>query len=121
YIADSENNRIRSIDLQTGVITTLAGTGQAGYAGDDGPAAQAMLYHPRDLEIGPDGDLYLADTDNGRIRAINLSSGVIRTVVGTGQLGLDPDDDRLATATQLNRPFGIAFDPKGNLFVSDSL
>jgi DNA-binding beta-propeller fold protein YncE len=121
YIADSENNRIRSIDLQTGVITTLAGTGQMGYAGDDGPAAQAMLYHPRDLEIGPDGDLYLADTDNGRIRAINLTSGVIRTVVGTGQLGLDPDDDRLATATQLNRPFGIAFDPKGNLLVCDSL
>jgi len=121
YVSDSENSRIRRIDLATGIITTIAGTGQGGYSGDDGPATQAMLFRPRDLEIGPEGDLYITDTDNGRIRAINLTSGVIRTVVGTGTLGLDPDDDRLATDTQLNRPFGIDFDPKGNLYVSDSL
>lgn len=121
YVADSENNRIRRIDLQTGIITTVAGTGQAGYSGDDGPADQAMLYHPRDLGIGPEGDLYVADTDNSRIRAINLTSGVIRTVAGTGELGLDPDDDRLATNTRLRRPFGIGFDPEGNLYVADSI
>ncbi|HEX2689206.1 MAG TPA: hypothetical protein VHN14_21440 [Kofleriaceae bacterium] len=121
YVADSENSRIRRIDLQSGIITTIAGTGQNGFSGDDGPATQAMLYHPRDLEIGPDGDLYIADTDNGRVRAINLTSGTIRTVVGTDKMGLDPDDGRLATNTQLNRPFGIDFDPQGNLYVSDSL
>jgi sugar lactone lactonase YvrE len=121
YIADTENSRIRRIDLQSGIITTIAGTGQTGFSGDEGPATQAMLYHPRDLEIGPDGDLYIADTDNGRVRAINLTSGTIRTVVGTDKMGLDPDDGRLATKTQLNRPFGIDFDPQGNLYVSDSL
>jgi NHL repeat-containing protein len=121
YISDTENSRIRKVDLQTGIITTIAGTGQPGYGGDDGPATSAMLFHPRDLELGPDGDLYVADTDNSRVRAINLTTGVIRTVVGTATAGLDPDDDRLATETQLKRPFGVDFDPKGNLYVSDSL
>ncbi len=121
YLADTENSRIRKVDLETGMITTLAGTGSPGYSGDDGPAASAQLYHPRDLEIGPEGDLYVADTDNGRIRAINLTTGVIRTVVGTGELGLDEDDDRPATETKLNRPFGVDFDREGNLYVSDSI
>jgi streptogramin lyase len=121
YIADTDNHRIRRVDLGTGIITTLAGTGQPGYLGDGMPATDAMLYHPRDLEIGPEGDLYVADTDNGVVRAIDLTSGTIRTVVGTGTLGLDADDGRTALATQLDRPFGIDFDPEGNLYVSDSL
>lgn len=121
YIADTEDNRIRSVDLQTGIINTIAGTGEPGYGGDDGPATAAKLFHPRDLEIGPEGDLYVADTDNGRVRAINLTSGAIRTVAGVDHMGLDPDDDRLATQTQLNRPFGIDFDRTGNLYISDSL
>jgi len=121
FIADTESSRIRRIDLQTQVITTIAGTGVEGYAGDGGPASNALLFHPRDLEIGPEGDLYVADTDNGVVRAINLTSGEIRTVAGTGQLGLDRDEARLATDTKLNRPFGIDFDPSGNLYISDSL
>lgn len=121
YIADTENHRIRKLDLAAGTITTLAGTGQKGYSGDGGPAAQAMLFHPRDLEIGPEGDLYVADTDNARVRAIDLATGTIRTVVGTGENGLDPDEGRLATETKINRPFGIDFDLQGNLYVSDSL
>jgi DNA-binding beta-propeller fold protein YncE len=121
YIADTENNRIRKLDLATGIISALAGTGTAGYSGDGGPAAQAALFHPRDLEIGPEGDLYVADTDNNCVRAIDLATGTIRTVVGTGENGLDPDEGRLATETKLSRPFGIDFDPQGNLFVSDSL
>ena len=121
YIADTENNRIRSVDLQTGLITTVAGTGDAGYAGDGGLAIEAKLYHPRDLELGPEGDLYVADTDNGRVRAIDLSTGDIRTVAGTSTMGLDADDGRIATETRLNRPFGIDFDLDGNLYVSDSL
>lgn len=121
YIADTENNRIRRVDLASGMIDTLAGTGQAGFSGDGGPATQAMVNHPRDLEFGPEGDLYIADTDNARVRAINLANGQIRTVAGTGELGLDPSDDRLATQTKLNRPFGIDFDPQGNLYISDTL
>jgi DNA-binding beta-propeller fold protein YncE len=81
------------------MIDNFAGTGVPGFAGDGGPANIAQLNFPRDLEIGPDGDLYVADTDNSRIRAINLASGVIRTVAGTGELGRDEVDGLLATET----------------------
>jgi DNA-binding beta-propeller fold protein YncE len=121
YIADTLNHRIRVVDLASGTIDTLAGTGEGGYSGDGGQAAGAQLNHPRDLEIGPEGDLYVADTDNNRVRAIHLEDGTIRTVAGTGQLGLDPDDDRLATETALARPFAIEFDPDGNLYISDTI
>ena len=121
YIADTENNRIRRLDLATGIITTIAGHGEPGYSGDGGAAKDAALNHPRDLEIGPDGELYVADTDNARVRAIDLASGTIRSVVGVGELGLDPNDDVLASEIRLHRSFGIDFDPQGNLYVSDSL
>lgn len=121
YIADTEANRIRVLDLSSGVVDALAGTGDKGYAGDGGPALDALLSAPRDLEIGPEGDLYFADTDNGAVRAIHLGSGEIRTVAGTGVLGLTEQELLPATQTQLRRPFGVAFDPAGNLYVMDSL
>ena len=121
YIADTDNHRIRTIDLTTRTIATIAGTGQPGLTGDGGPAASATLNGPRDLAIGPEGDLYFADTDNAVVRAIDLQTLVIRTVAGTGELGLDPTELLPATQTQLRRPFGITFDPDGNLYVLDSL
>jgi DNA-binding beta-propeller fold protein YncE len=121
YISDTEADVIRVMDLDSGVVEGFAGTGQGGYSGNNGPALQAMLNAPRDLEIGPDGDLYFADTDNGAVRAIDLDTNVIRAVVGNGTLGLDDEEGRLATRTKLRRPFGIAFDPDGNLYVLDSL
>jgi sugar lactone lactonase YvrE len=121
YISDTEKDVIRVMDLQTGMIDGFAGTGEGGYSGNGGPALQARINAPRDLEIGPDGDLYFADTDNGCVRAINLASNEIRTVVGTGTLGLDEEEGLLATETSLRRPFGIAFDPEGNLYVLDTL
>lgn len=120
YLADTDNNRIRKVDLETGIITTIAGTGEGGFSGD-GAAADSQLFHPRDLEIGPDGNLYVADTDNARIRMIDLATGQISTVVGTGTHGLDLQDGLVATETQLNRPFGIDFDLDGNLIVADTL
>lgn len=120
YISDTEKDVIRVMDLAAGTIDGFAGTGEGGYSGDGGPAKTAQLNAPRDLEIGPDGDLYFADTDNGAVRAIDLGSGEIRTVVGTGELGLG-DDGLPATETKLRRPFGIAFDPDGNLYVMDTL
>jgi DNA-binding beta-propeller fold protein YncE len=120
YIADSEGYRIRMIDLVANQITTIAGTGEAGFAGDGGPATAAQINAPRDLEIGPDGDLYIADTNNHCVRAINLTSGIIRTVAGTcGQYGYSGDLGT-ATAARLYRPFGVAFDHAGNLYVSDT-
>jgi len=121
YFADTLAHRIRVIDLDTRIIDTYAGTGEGGYSGDEGPALEATFNHPRDLEIGPEGDLYVADTDNSVIRAISAQDGSIRTVAGTGELGLDGNEGLLATETLLARPFGIDFDLDGNLFISDSL
>ncbi len=121
YLAESLRHRIRAIDLDTGVITTVAGTGQLGYSGDGGPALDATLNSPREVEIGPDGDLYFADTNNNVIRAIDLDTGEIRTVAGTGELGLDETDGLPALETRLKRPFGLEFDPDGNLYIMDSL
>ncbi|HEY4058293.1 MAG TPA: hypothetical protein VGM39_16890 [Kofleriaceae bacterium] len=121
YIADSLANRIRVVDQTTGMITAFAGTGTEGYSGDGGAALSAQLSGPRDIEIGPDGDLYFADTDNNVIRAINLTTNQIRTVAGTGELGLDPVDGKLATETLLARPFGIEFSPEGHLFICDTI
>jgi DNA-binding beta-propeller fold protein YncE len=121
YIADTLSNKLRVVDLETNDIETLAGTGEPGYSGDDGPALEATFNAPRELEIGPDGNLYVADTDNHAIRAIDLESGVVRTVVGTGEPGKDATDGKLATETRLARPFGLEFDPEGNLYVMDTL
>jgi len=121
YIADTLGNRIRAVDLATGMIDTIAGTGQPGYTGDDGPARAAQLHFPRDLEIGPEGNLYVADTDNSVIRAIDLATGTIRTVAGTGELGLDPGDGRPPLETKLARPFGIEFDAEGSLYICDTI
>lgn len=123
FFADTLSSRIRVIDLAANppTIHTIAGTGNAGLNGDGGPALEADFNHPRDIEIGPEGDLYVADTDNSVIRAINLADGSVRTVAGTGELGLDPREGLLATETLLKRPFGIEFDPDGNLYISDTI
>ncbi len=123
YFADTLSNRIRVVNLDQDPMTidAVAGTGDAGYSGDGADALGATFNHPRDLELGPDGDLYVADTDNSVIRAISLSDGSVRTVAGTGELGLDLREGLLATETPLKRPFGIEFDPDGNLYISDTI
>ena len=107
--------------MTTGMIETIVGTGEPGYMGDGGPAKDARLNFPRDLEIGPDGHLYIADTDNSVIRAVDLSTGMIRTVAGTGQLGFDGRENVDARAITLARPFGIEFDADGNLYICDTI
>jgi sugar lactone lactonase YvrE len=119
YISDGLNNRIRRVDFAAKTIETIAGTGEGGFSGDGGPATKAKLNNVRDLEFGPDGRLYLADTENHRVRAIDLKSGIIETVVGTGEAG-DNGEGLAPTKTQLNRPFGIAFDAEGALHVADT-
>jgi hypothetical protein len=121
FIADTLSNKLRVVDLDTGNIETFAGTGEAGYTGDGGPALEAKFNAPRELELGPDGSLYVADTDNHVIRAIDVQTGIVRTVVGTGEPGKDSEDGKLATETRLNRPFGLELDSDGNLYVMDTL
>jgi DNA-binding beta-propeller fold protein YncE len=120
YVADTENQRIRRIDLDAGVVDTVAGNGTAGFGGDGGAATDASLNYPRDVEIAPDGRLFIADTDNHCVRAVDLGTGVITTVAGqAGQRGFAGDGD-VALSAQFNRPFGIAFDAAGDLYVADT-
>jgi sugar lactone lactonase YvrE len=124
YFSDTNNHRIRRVEFSGGgfdfgIVTTIAGTGEAGYGGDGGQATAAKINYPEDMEIGPDGNLYFADTNNNRVRRINLTTGVIDTVAGTGDKGYEGDGGP-ALAAKLNRPFGVAFDDKGDLYVSDT-
>jgi hypothetical protein len=119
YIADGLNHVIRRVDLSAGRVDIIAGTGVAGFSGDGGPALAAQLNNVRDLELGPDGRLYLADTENHRVRAIDLEAGTIDTVAGGGTQG-DLGDGVTARQIALSRPMGIAFDHAGALYVSDT-
>lgn len=119
YLADTFNHRIRRFDPATGGVETIAGTGEAGYGGDGGQALNAKLNAPRDLEFGPDGRLYVADTNNAVIRAIDLADGSIETVVGVGQSGL-LEEGAPATATMISRAFGIDFGEDGALLIADT-
>lgn len=119
YIADTENHRVRRVDFEADVIETVAGAGTAGYTGDGGPAIAATLSYPRDIELGPDGRLYIADSDNHCVRAVDLETGTISTVAGVGRLGFSGDGGPAARA-ELTRPFGIAFDGRGDLYIADT-
>jgi sugar lactone lactonase YvrE len=119
YIADQSNNRVRAIDLATGHIRTVAGTGSAAYNGDGIPATEAALAGPSGLACGDDGTLFIADTFNGRIRAIDPVTGVIRTEAGDGG-EYRYQSEAEAPSASLSRPSGIAVDRAGNLLLTDS-
>jgi uncharacterized protein (TIGR03437 family) len=116
YIVDSLNDRVRKVDT-AGIITTVAGTGQAGFAGDGGPASLARLGNPVGIAIGPDDRLYIADKDNHRVRKVD-QNGVITTIAGTGQAGFSGDGGPALNAT-FNQTYGLDFDSSGNLYVVD--
>ncbi len=119
YIADTGNNRVRRIDLTTGVITTVAGVTKAGAEGDGGPSAKAQLNSPRGLWLTGDGTLYIADTDNHRIRRVD-TGGTITSVAGTGVAGYSGDGGPAAQA-QLNDPRAVVADGTGNIYVGEEL
>ncbi len=118
YIADSANNRIRKVTRSTGKISTIAGNGAIQYAGDGGAATSASLNTPYGVAVDAAGNVYIADFLNHAVRKVN-SSGNISTVAGTGIFGFSGDGGPGASA-QLNRPFGLAVDSAGNLFIADS-
>src|SRR5207253_1077898 len=102
FVADTYNHRIRKIDTD-GIITTVAGTGQAGSSGNGGPATAASLHVPRGMAKDPAGNLYIADDDNHAVRRIDGDSGIITTIAGTGVAGFSGDGGP-ATAAKLNNP-----------------
>ena len=118
YVADRQNNRVRKIDT-SGIISTLAGTGDWGYGGDGGPAAEAALNDPSSVAVDAAGNVYVADTLNHRIRKID-AAGTISTVAGTGQEGYGGDGGQALEAL-LRSPRGVAVDTAGNLYVADSV
>ena len=119
YVSDSINHRIRRIDFAANTIVTIAGTGTAGFAGDDGAAENAQLNFPFDLDFGPDGRLYVADQQNARVRAIDIITGTITTVAGNGTPGFGGDGGNALDA-MLNLPSGVAFDSAGRLYITDT-
>lgn len=119
YISDALNNRIRQVDFGQNIIETVAGNGDQGFSGDNGLAIEASFNNPRDIVFGPDGRLYVADEFNHRIRAIDLTTGIITTIAGNGQEGFSGDGG-LATEASLNRPAGLDFDAEGYLYIADT-
>lgn len=116
FIADSGNNRIRKVDTD-GMITTVAGTNNAGYSGDGGPATNADLFTPSGVAVDASGNLFIADSQNNRIRKVD-TGGIITTVAGTNSLGFSGDGGPAMTA-RLNSPSSVAVDASGNLFIAD--
>lgn len=115
YVSELTGHRVRRIDSKSGVISTVAGTGQAGYSGDGSRAAAARLNHPTGIGLHPDGSLLIADTDNHRVRRVGLD-GTIATLVGTGQDGI-PEDGAAAREANIGRPTAVAVDHDGSLVV----
>jgi streptogramin lyase len=116
YIVDMTNHAVRRVDMKTGVITTFAGNGKAGYAGDGGPAKDAQFKQPHSIHFDPAGDLYICDIGNNVIRKVDMKSGIISTFAGTGKAGPTPDGAPIA-GTPLNGPRSIDFDADGNLWL----
>jgi sugar lactone lactonase YvrE len=119
YIADTLNHRIRRIDFGANVITTVVGNGVAAFAGDGGDPLLASLNTPLDITFGPDDRLYIADTYNNRIRAVDFTAGVITTVAGSGVKGFSGDRGP-ATQARLAWPYGVGFDADGHLYIADT-
>jgi sugar lactone lactonase YvrE len=117
YIAERDNHVIRRIDAKTRVISTLAGTGVAGFSGDGGPASRAQLRQPHSIAVDANGRLLICDIGNHRIRKVDLASGTIDAFAGTGDRQLTPDGAPLK-GTPLNGPRTIALDDNGNLYIA---
>ena len=121
YIADTGNNVIRRVSIYDHTITTVAGTGVRGSSGNNVLATSAQLYFPAGIAFDSKNNLYIADTQNHKIRKVPRNTGIITTVAGTGSEGLDGAASLLATSARLNNPYGVAIHSStGNIYFTDS-
>ncbi len=120
YFCDSGNVRIRKVTAATGVMSTIAGNGVTGFSGDGSAATEARLDTPQGIAVDMDGNVYIADARNNRIRKVNASDGKISTIAGVGTVGSSGNDGP-ATAAQLNQPLDVATDKDGNVIICDSV
>ncbi len=118
YIGDATNNKIRFVNAATGIISTYAGTGTAGFSGDGGPATAAQLNGPRGIALDALGNVYFSDGENQRIRMIVAATGTIITIAGNGTAGY-VSDGVVATSTRINNVRGVAVDGTGNVYIAD--
>ena len=118
YICDGRNHTIRRIDKDSGIITTVAGSGRQGYSGDGGPATEATLDNLYSLQVDTNGDIYIVDRLNAAIRKVDAATRIITTVVGTGEPGYSGDGGPGVSA-QLREPNDCFLDGKGGLLIAD--
>lgn len=120
YIADIYNNVIRKISAATGIITTIAGNGTAGYSGDGGVATAANLNNPQKIAIDRFGNLFISEANNNTVRRVDAATSIITTIAGTGAAGYNGDSIP-GTAAMLRNPTGLAIDTAGNIYIADQL
>lgn len=119
YIMERQGSCLRLVDPASGVISTVASTGETGYGGDGGPAATAVFDRPKEMTIDGDGNILVVDTENHAIRLIDWRSDRVGTIAGTGEPGFTGDDVP-ATQSSLARPHGVAIGPDGAFYIGDS-
>ena len=115
----TSDNRVRRIDAASGIISTVAGTGSFGFSGDGGPAVSARFNSINRLALDPSGNVYISDSFNHRVRRVDAATGIITTVAGTGVSNGPLGDGGAAIDASLGSPDTLAFDPAGNLLISD--
>ena len=118
FIAEYSNNRVRLVNVSTGFISTIVGTGNAGSTGDTGLATAASINGPAALTQDSGGNLYVSEWSGYKVRRISASSSIITTYAGTGTFG-STGDGGAATLAKLYYPFGLVFDPSGVLYIGD--
>jgi sugar lactone lactonase YvrE len=118
WLALREGNSVYKLDLKAGTIHHIAGTGKKGFTGNGGAAKEATLSGPKGLSVGPDGTIYLADTESHSIRVIDLNKSTLELIAGTGEKGDGPDGDPLRC--KMARPHGVFVDADGTVLVGDS-
>ncbi len=118
YFCEVDNQRIRRLDLASGVISTVAGSGERGYAGDGGPALAAKLNEPYEVRFDTTGDMYFVEMRNNVVRRVDAKTRLISTVAGIGEPGFSGDGGP-AVQSRLQQPHSIALDGKGSLYIAD--
>lgn len=117
FFVEMKNNIVRRVDAKSGIISTVAGTGKVGFSGDNGPATKATLNRPHSIALDHQGNLYICDIGNHRVRVVHLESGIIETFGGTGARKPTPDGSSLK-GTPLNGPRALDFDGKHSLYLA---
>jgi len=119
YILERQGSTLRAVDPRTSIITTIAGTGERSYSGDDGPALAATFNAPKEMALDRDGNALIVDTENHVIRRVDLRARTVSTIIGSGRQGGDGDGGP-ARAAALDRPHGAAVGPDGSIYIGDT-